>query len=189
MIFSVLEHMKNYSLLFRKINGWLKPNAEARGTDGALFFAHIFCHRDTPYHFEEDDGWMSQMFFSGRYLCTPLSEPKGYNSDTKPKPSGGTMPSFDLFTYFQDDLVLKEAWWLNGNNYARTCEDWLKNQDANNKRNESIAKLEEDAIANEMKAEDGRVSFYRSALPGIMMDYLAGLTLVVLFITDSEYSS
>lgn len=99
------------------------------------------------------------------------------------------MPSFDLFTYFQDDLVLKKTWWLNGNNYARTCEDWLKNQDANNKQNESVAKLEADAIANEMKAEDGRVSFYRSVLPDIFLNHLAGLTLTVLFIGDSEYSS
>lgn len=62
---TVLEHMKNYRLLFSKISSWLKPNSAAKGGEGSLFFAHIFCHKDTPYHFEEDDGWMSQNFFSG----------------------------------------------------------------------------------------------------------------------------
>jgi len=57
--------MKNYRLLFAKISSWLKPNVSACGPHGALFFSHIFCHKDTPYHFEEGDGWMSQMFFSG----------------------------------------------------------------------------------------------------------------------------
>lgn len=81
----MFEHMKNYETLLRKISAWLRPKPSAAVTpsekisdgdnaeDEALLFVHIFCHKTTPYHFEEDDGWMAQMFFSG-----------------------GTMPSHDL---------------------------------------------------------------------------------------------
>lgn len=40
------------------------------------------------------------------------------------------MPSFDLFSYFQTDLTLQKSWFINGKHYGRTCEDWLKKQDA-----------------------------------------------------------
>jgi cyclopropane-fatty-acyl-phospholipid synthase len=94
----MFEHMRNYHLLLERVADWLK-------TDGQLFF-HVFCHRDTPYFFEVESSadWMSKHFFSG-----------------------GVMPSYDLPTYFQDHLELKQSWFVSGQHYARTCQHWLNN--------------------------------------------------------------
>lgn len=76
----MFEHMKNYEALLKKVSNWLRPKPEAAANkallptgpgspdDESLLFIHIFCHRSTPYHFEEEDGWMAQNFFSGLYL-------------------------------------------------------------------------------------------------------------------------
>jgi hypothetical protein len=63
----MFEHMKNYKLLMKKIASWLRPNKGPESND-ALCFIHIFCHRSMPYHFEDGDGWMSDTFFSGKFL-------------------------------------------------------------------------------------------------------------------------
>ncbi|TDL26084.1 S-adenosyl-L-methionine-dependent methyltransferase [Rickenella mellea] len=132
----MFEHMKNYEQLMRKVSTWLRPSKDDHGQDDALLFIHIFCHRTTPYHFEEGDGWMAKTFFSG-----------------------GTMPSHDLLLYFQSDLTLVKSWYLDGQNYSRTLEDWLKLQDKNTK--EGLAELERDAVAKGLSKDDGRKAFYR----------------------------
>lgn len=128
----MFEHMKNYSQLFQKVSSWLKDGGESR------LFIHIFCHRTTPYHFEEDDGWMAQNFFSG-----------------------GTMPSYDLFLHFQQNVTLEDSWWINGNHYAKTCEDWLKTQDTNQKKHNSVQMLRKDAAKKGNDEIEGEKTFYR----------------------------
>jgi len=97
----MFEHMRNYPVLFEKINGWLKPQGQ--------FFMHIFCHRDAPYPFEVqgDDDWMSQYFFSG-----------------------GFMPSDDTPTQFQSHLSLVKQWRWDGTHYEKTANAWLNNMDS-----------------------------------------------------------
>lgn len=91
----MFEHMKNYEALFRKISTWLKPESPAEGRE-SLLFVHIFCHKDTPYHFEEGDGWMAQTFFSGMYAQPSRSFPPSIGL-IHVIHTGGTMPSHDLF--------------------------------------------------------------------------------------------
>lgn len=78
------------------------------------------------------------------------------------------MPSFDLFAYFQSSLTLEHSWWLNGNHYAKTCEDWLLLQDASKgrwigsgKEGELVALKNKGSMTEEQKKEEGMKSFYR----------------------------
>tara|TARA_B100001057_G_scaffold72438_2_gene66689 strand:+ start:354 stop:1403 length:1050 start_codon:yes stop_codon:yes gene_type:complete len=98
----MFEHMRNYEELYRRINNWLRP--------GGNFFMHIFCHKTTPYEYqdEEESDWMSRHFFSG-----------------------GIMPSADLPLRFTKDLNIVNSWYWNGKHYAKTCNAWLKNMDKN----------------------------------------------------------
>ncbi|TEB37359.1 S-adenosyl-L-methionine-dependent methyltransferase [Coprinellus micaceus] len=141
MSIEMFEHMKNYEALFKKVSSWLKPR-QAGSTPSnsdpgeSLLFLQVFCHRSTPYHFEEGDGWMAQNFFSG-----------------------GTMPSFDLFLYFQSHVTLLKNWYLPGTHYSRTSEQWLQLQDANAK--DGLKVLREDAVKQGKSAGEGDVQFNR----------------------------
>ena len=98
----MFEHMRNYELLFSSIAGWLKPT-------GKLWF-QIFCHRTTPYFFQDDGeaDWMARNFFTG-----------------------GIMPSWDLPTQIQSPLTLENRWAVNGTHYAKTSRAWLNLLDDN----------------------------------------------------------
>jgi cyclopropane-fatty-acyl-phospholipid synthase len=97
----MFEHMRNWGLLFEKINGWLNP--------GGRFFMHIFVHRSTPYEFIDrtESDWMTRHFFTG-----------------------GIMPSADLPLRFAGKLAIDKRWSWNGRHYAKTCNAWLERMDA-----------------------------------------------------------
>jgi cyclopropane-fatty-acyl-phospholipid synthase len=105
----MLEHVRNYGVLFHRIASWLRPS-------GAMF-AHVFAHARYAYPFEDAGAsdWMAREFFTG-----------------------GIMPSAQLFHCFDDDLTVADEWQLDGTHYARTAEAWYRNLVGNRDAIEAI---------------------------------------------------
>lgn len=92
----MMEHVRNHSLLFERIDGWLKPAGK--------LFVHIFCHHRYSYPFEvrDESDWMAKYFFSG-----------------------GIMPSQSLLLNCQQRLTLTNHWLWDGTHYEKTSNAWL----------------------------------------------------------------
>jgi len=130
----MFEHMRNYETLLKRVAGWLRP--------GGKLFVHIFCHKTMTYTFDPatPSDWMARHFFTD-----------------------GIMPSYDLLGHFDRDLVIKQRWQVNGNHYARTSEDWLKNLDANRARLIALFKKYPGADSPELMLQRWRMFFMACA--------------------------
>ncbi|RJS93748.1 cyclopropane-fatty-acyl-phospholipid synthase family protein [Salinisphaera sp. Q1T1-3] len=96
----MFEHMRNYRALFGECARWLD--------DHGRLFVHVFAHKQLAYAFTNDstNDWMARHFFTG-----------------------GIMPSAHLFAHFQEDLILRDHWWLSGTHYRDTSNAWLARMD------------------------------------------------------------
>jgi cyclopropane fatty-acyl-phospholipid synthase-like methyltransferase len=117
---------------------------------GGLFFCHVFCHKVMPYHFEVRSaecpgpglpslsGAIDSEMIVGQapVNCTtgdacPLNLQDNGDDDwmTRYFFTGGTMPSLDLFLYFQEHLKVQKVAYINGVHYSKCLEAWLALQD------------------------------------------------------------
>lgn len=96
----MFEHVRNWERLLGRVHEWLND-------DGRVFL-HVFSHRSLAYPFETDgqNDWMARYFFTG-----------------------GMMPAHGLLASLNIPFEVEEDWEVNGTNYARTAEDWLRNLD------------------------------------------------------------
>ncbi|KAK9101430.1 hypothetical protein Scep_024860 [Stephania cephalantha] len=93
IVVELIEHLKNYELLLRKISNWMTP-------DG-LFFIEHHCHKTFAYSYE------------------PLDEDDSFqNSFSYLAPSPYYRPTFSL--YFRDDVAVVNQWIVSGKHNSRT---------------------------------------------------------------------
>lgn len=121
----MFEHMRNWPELLRRINGWLNR-------DGRLF-VHIFVNRELAYLFNDSGevNWMAEHFFKE-----------------------GMMPSENLLTLTNSDMVVERMWRVNGQHYAKTLRAWLNRIDGNAQN--AVAVLERDLGPDEARLQFGR---------------------------------
>ncbi len=121
----MFEHMRNWPELLKRINTWLKLNGE--------LFIHIFVHRELAYLFNEEGqvNWMAEHFFKE-----------------------GMMPSENLLTLTNNDMVVDRMWRVNGRHYAKTLRAWLDRIDHNEEN--AIAVLERDLGPEGARLQFGR---------------------------------
>lgn len=100
----LFSQLRNYKLLLKKINGFLKEKGK--------LFAHLYTHQTLAYKFDvtAKSDWLTRHFLAGTM-----------------------MPSNHLLTYFNDDLLVDKLWVVNGKNYSKTLAAWLGNMDKHEK--------------------------------------------------------
>ena len=103
--------------MFEHMRNWVellrRISTWLKPVSGKLF-VHVFSQRSLPYLFQGT--WAAERFFTA-----------------------GLMPSHDLMSFFQRDLVLERRWVVPGVHYARTLQAWLRKLDDN--RDEALRVL------------------------------------------------
>lgn len=100
LCFEQLGRIRNLQALFATLASWLY--------DHGRLFVQMYAHKFLAYRLTDDPlgDWLARDYFGG-----------------------SNMPSENLFAHFQQDLVLKDSWWLSGHHYRRTALSWLSHTD------------------------------------------------------------
>lgn len=130
----MFEHMRNWRALLDRVADWLEP-------EGRLFL-HVFCHREVPYLFEDQDtgDWMARHFFTG-----------------------GLMPSLALPAQVATSLTAERQWVVSGRHYERTLRAWLERLDARRAEAEELFGKTSGARDAPLRVERWRLFFLACA--------------------------